>query len=84
MPGLSPAPVTLPRLSWGDPSSESRALLAAVQPLLQEDGIALRYVRPDYVHVFLDGRIVDEGGPALADAIEADGYASYTPAVAST
>ncbi len=44
----------------------------------------LRYVRPDYVHVFLDGRIVDEGGPALADAIEADGYASYTPAAAST
>ena len=27
--------------------AESRALLAAVQPLLQEDGIALRYVRPD-------------------------------------
>ena len=43
----------------------------------------LRYVRPDYVHVFLDGRIVAEGGPELADAIEADGYASYTAAVAS-
>jgi Fe-S cluster assembly ATP-binding protein len=43
----------------------------------------LRYVRPDHVHVFLDGRIVAEGGPELADAIEADGYASYTTAVAS-
>ena len=43
----------------------------------------LRYVRPDHVHVFLDGRIVAEGGPELADAIEADGYASYTAAVAS-
>ena len=36
-----------------------------------------------HVHVFLDGRIVAEGGPELADAIEADGYASYTSAVAS-
>jgi Fe-S cluster assembly ATP-binding protein len=43
----------------------------------------LRYVRPDHVHVFLDGRIVAEGGPELADAIEADGYASYTAEGAS-
>ena len=43
----------------------------------------LRYVRPEHVHVFLDGRIVAEGGPELADAIEADGYASYTTALAS-
>jgi Fe-S cluster assembly ATP-binding protein len=43
----------------------------------------LRYVRPDHVHVFLDGRIVAEGGPELADAIEADGYARYTAAAAS-
>jgi Fe-S cluster assembly ATP-binding protein len=42
----------------------------------------LRYVRPDHVHVFLDGRIVAEGGPELADAIEADGYAAYTAAAA--
>ena len=43
----------------------------------------LRYVRPDHVQVFLDGRIVDEGGPELADAIEADGYASYITAAAT-
>ncbi len=43
----------------------------------------LRYVRPDHVHVFVDGRIVAEGGPELADAIEAEGYASYTAAAAS-
>jgi Fe-S cluster assembly ATP-binding protein len=42
----------------------------------------LRYVRPDHVHVFVDGRIVAQGGAELADRIEADGYASYTPAVA--
>ena len=44
----------------------------------------LRYVRPDYVHVFVDGRIVAAGGPELADQIEADGYASYTPVAATT
>lgn len=43
----------------------------------------LNYVRPDFVHVFLDGRIVAEGGPELADAIEADGYASYVTAAAT-
>jgi Fe-S cluster assembly ATP-binding protein len=43
----------------------------------------LRYVRPDFVHVFVDGRIVAEGGAELADQIEAEGYASYTPAAAT-
>ena len=40
----------------------------------------LNYVRPDFVHVFLDGRIVAEGGPELADSIEADGYERFTKA----
>ncbi len=40
----------------------------------------LRYVRPDFVHVVVDGRIVAEGGAELADAIEADGYAGYARA----
>ena len=43
----------------------------------------LRYVRPDFVHVFLDGRIVAEGGPELADELEANGYDSYIKAAAS-
>ena len=34
----------------------------------------LRYIRPDYVHVFVGGRIVEEGGPELADLLEAEGY----------
>jgi Fe-S cluster assembly ATP-binding protein len=38
----------------------------------------LRYVQPDFVHVFVDGRIVHEGGPELAETIEAAGYVSYT------
>ena len=40
----------------------------------------LEYLRPDEVHVIVDGRIVDSGGPELADALEEDGYAPYLPA----
>jgi Fe-S cluster assembly ATP-binding protein len=39
----------------------------------------LRYIKPDYVHVFVGGRIVDEGGPELADQLEAEGYERYAP-----
>jgi Fe-S cluster assembly ATP-binding protein len=34
----------------------------------------LGYVRPDFVHIMLDGRIVQEGGPELADELEEKGY----------
>ena len=34
----------------------------------------LRYITPDFVHVFVDGRIAEEGGPELADHLEAEGY----------
>ncbi len=34
----------------------------------------LEYVRPDFVHIMLDGRIVREGGPELADKLEEHGY----------
>ncbi len=37
----------------------------------------LRYVKPDFVHVFVAGRIVEEGGPELAEKLEAEGYESY-------
>jgi Fe-S cluster assembly ATP-binding protein len=37
----------------------------------------LNYIRPDFVHVFVKGRIVDEGGPELADELEAHGYEKY-------
>jgi Fe-S cluster assembly ATP-binding protein len=37
----------------------------------------LRYVAPDFVHVFVGGRIVDEGGPELAERLEAEGYERY-------
>jgi Fe-S cluster assembly ATP-binding protein len=34
----------------------------------------LEYVRPEFVHIMLDGRIVREGGPELADELEDKGY----------
>ncbi|GAA4097460.1 Fe-S cluster assembly ATPase SufC [Nocardioides kongjuensis] len=37
----------------------------------------LRYVKPDVVHVFVDGRIAESGGPELADELEASGYEKY-------
>jgi len=40
----------------------------------------LKHVRPDFVHVFMDGRIVAEGGPELADIIDAEGYEQFTKA----
>ena len=40
----------------------------------------LRYIKPQYVHVFADGRIVDEGGPELADRLEEEGYDRYLTA----
>jgi Fe-S cluster assembly ATP-binding protein len=43
----------------------------------------LRYIKPDFVHVFIDGRIVEEGGPELADRLEAEGYERFTGAGAS-
>ena len=38
----------------------------------------LRYVKPDFVHVFVGGRIVEEGGPELAETLEAEGYERFT------
>ena len=37
----------------------------------------LRYITPDFVHVFVDGRIAEEGGPELAERLEAEGYDKY-------
>jgi Fe-S cluster assembly ATP-binding protein len=40
----------------------------------------LRYIEPDFVHVFVNGRIADQGGPELAEALEAEGYDKYLKA----
>jgi Fe-S cluster assembly ATP-binding protein len=42
----------------------------------------LRYITPDFVHVFVDGKIAEEGGPELAERLEAEGYDRFTKASA--
>jgi Fe-S cluster assembly ATP-binding protein len=39
----------------------------------------LNYIKPDFVHVFVDGGIVAEGGPELAETLEAEGYEAFIP-----
>lgn len=34
----------------------------------------LRYIQPDFVHVFVDGKVAEEGGPELAERLENEGY----------
>ncbi len=39
----------------------------------------LRYITPDFVHVFVDGRVAEEGGPELAERLENEGYDRFLP-----
>ena len=43
----------------------------------------LRYIKPDFVHVFVNGRVVESGGPELADELEDSGYVRFTTAAAA-
>jgi Fe-S cluster assembly ATP-binding protein len=43
----------------------------------------LNYIQPDFVHVFVNGRIVAEGGAELANKLEAEGYEAFMPEVVS-
>ncbi|UPK77076.1 Fe-S cluster assembly ATPase SufC [Nocardioidaceae bacterium SCSIO 66511] len=40
----------------------------------------LRYIKPDFVHVFVAGKVADEGGAELAEQLEAEGYDKYVRA----
>jgi Fe-S cluster assembly ATP-binding protein len=40
----------------------------------------LRYIEPDFVHVFVDGKVAESGGKELADQLEAEGYDRYLKA----
>jgi Fe-S cluster assembly ATP-binding protein len=44
----------------------------------------LNYIEPDFVHVFVGGRIVEEGGSELAHKLEAEGYEAFMPVGAAT
>jgi len=41
----------------------------------------LRYIKPDFVHVFVDGRVAEEGGPELAERLEEEGYVRYSSSI---
>ena len=41
----------------------------------------LNYIKPDYVHVFVDGRVAEQGGPQLADELEENGYDRFLATV---
>ena len=43
----------------------------------------LEELRPSRIHILVKGRIVESGGPELADVLERDGYAAFTPAEAA-
>jgi Fe-S cluster assembly ATP-binding protein len=43
----------------------------------------LRYIHPDRVHVFAGGRVVESGGPELADELETNGYVRFTGVAAA-
>jgi Fe-S cluster assembly ATP-binding protein len=40
----------------------------------------LKYIKPDHVHVFVAGKVAEEGGPELAERLEAEGYDRYVGA----
>ena len=40
----------------------------------------LKYIKPDFVHVFVDGKVAEQGGAELADQLEAEGYDRYVKA----
>lgn len=40
----------------------------------------LRYIQPDFVHVFVAGKVAEEGGPELAERLESEGYDRYLKA----
>ena len=43
----------------------------------------LQYIKPDYVHVFVAGKVAEQGGRELADQLEANGYDKYVKAAAA-
>ena len=44
----------------------------------------LSYIKPDFVHVFVAGRIAEEGGSELADSLEIEGYERFIKAAAAS
>src|SRR4029079_19343699 len=84
---LKPKVAILDETDWGPDLEEVKVVSAGVNRV-RETGTTgtllithytriLRYIQPDYVHVFVRGRSVAEGGPELADTLEAEGYEKF-------
>jgi Fe-S cluster assembly ATP-binding protein len=61
--------------------NRAKAATAAGLLLITHYTRILRYVAPDFVHVFVAGQIAEEGGPELAERLEVEGYDRFVAAV---
>ncbi|MEK3724851.1 Fe-S cluster assembly ATPase SufC [Paenibacillus sp. FSL H8-0034] len=80
---LEPSVVILDEIDSGLDIDALRIVAAGVNAMRSEDRSfliithyqrLLNYVKPDFVHVMMQGRIVKSGGPELAERLENDGY----------
>jgi Fe-S cluster assembly ATP-binding protein len=81
---LEPQVAVLDETDSGLDIDALRTVAEGVNTLHEETGMGalvithyqriLHYVKPQFVHVMLDGRIVREGGPELVDQLEREGY----------
>jgi len=86
---LQPAMAVLDETDSGLDIDALRVVAGGVKELVGPDMGALvithyqrilDYITPDHVHAFVDGRIVESGGPDLAKQLEADGYDPFITA----
>ena len=86
---LKPSMAVLDELDSGLDVDGLRVVSNRVERLTEEDGLGvlvithysrlLEELKPDYVHVFVEGKIVASGDASLADELESDGYEKWTP-----
>ena len=86
---LKPSIAVLDELDSGLDVDGLRVVSNRVERLTEEGGLGvlvithysrlLEELKPDYVHVFVEGKIVASGDSSLADELETDGYEKWTP-----
>ena len=86
---LKPLFVILDELDSGLDVDALRDCARRVMDATEQDGLGalvithysrvLAELRPSKIHILVKGRIVETGGPELADVLERDGYAAFTP-----
>lgn len=91
---LKPKIAILDELDSGLDIDALRDCARRVMDATREDGLGalvithysrlLEELRPSRIHILVKGRIVESGGPELADVLERDGYAAFTPADSSS